>query len=325
MERPGLRTVADLLRMTFVKSPQRMETDMADAGLIAPRTPAASPLQGVVARHRALVLLVVLPAALSILAGWMQPGRTAEWPLALALGYYAAINIGSWVGAHLASGLIARPLGRLGAPFWLILTIGFVLGCHLGVTAGQGYILALRAIVPDLSGLATLPRYFGDIDSLIIALPIWVGSNALMRALAGWPTHGLAPPGWAGRAGADAPSASRHDEDAAAETRIIARLKPAARGRIRAMRAEQNYVRIFTVAGDDLILGSLAGLAGQLGARGVQVHRSWWVATDAVEGLSRTAGGQDVVTIAGGLEAPIGRTFRREALARLASSAGSTP
>lgn len=317
--------------MTFVKSPQRMETDMADAGLIAPRTPDASPLQGVVARHRALVLLVVLPAALSILAGWMQPGRTAEWPLALALGYYAAINIGSWVGAHLASGLIARPLARLGAPFWVILAVGFVLGCHLGVTAGQGYILALRAIVPDLSGLATLPRYFGDIDSLIIALPIWIGSNALMRGLFGWPTHGVTPagratgPGGSGPATDDGVGTAPAEQARSAQNRILARLKPAVRGPIRALQAEQNYVRVFTDAGDDLILASLAGLAGQLGDLGVQVHRSWWVAAEAVDGVSRTAAGQDVVTLRGGLEAPIGRTFRREALARLSARLHQPP
>jgi DNA-binding LytR/AlgR family response regulator len=97
------------------------------------------------------------------------------------------------------------------------------------------------------------------------------------------------------------------------------------RGPIRALQAEQNYVRVFTDAGDDLILASLAGLAGQLGDLGVQVHRSWWVAAEAVEGVSRTAAGQDVATLRGGLEAPIGRTFRREALARLSARLHQPP
>jgi hypothetical protein len=273
-------------------------------------------------RHRVLVFFVLLPIGLAVMSGWMQPGRSAGWPLALALAYYSAINVGSFLGGYVATRLIGPRLARMRAPYWLILIAGFLAGCHLGVIAAQGFVLTLRAVAADLPGLSPLPQLMGDVDTLFIAIPIWLACNLAAQLLTGGPTYGH-PTGYGFLRAGTEESTSGDDalrQAAAAEARLIARLRPAARGALVAMRSEQNYVRVYTERGEDLILASLAGLAAELGASGVQVHRSWWVASAAVTGLRRGPNGQDAVLLTAGLEAPIGRTFRRETLARLARS-----
>ncbi|HYG27145.1 MAG TPA: LytTR family DNA-binding domain-containing protein, partial [Caulobacteraceae bacterium] len=45
-----------------------------------------------------------------------------------------------------------------------------------------------------------------------------------------------------------------------------------------------------------------------MGARGVQVHRSWWVARSAVTGVERE-GDRHVLRLTGGVRAPVSRTY----------------
>ena len=70
-------------------------------------------------------------------------------------------------------------------------------------------------------------------------------------------------------------------------------------------------MRVYTSAGSALILLRLADaeaeLAGQGGAR---VHRSWWVARAAVTGAVRRRS-QTLLTLKGGIEAPVSRNQAR--------------
>ena len=88
-------------------------------------------------------------------------------------------------------------------------------------------------------------------------------------------------------------------------------------GELLALKAEDHYVRVFTTAGDDLILmrfeDALAALEGYPGA---QTHRSWWVAVRAVEHVERQSGGAAELHLRGGLKAPVSRR-RRAVLAIL--------
>ena len=51
---------------------------------------------------------------------------------------------------------------------------------------------------------------------------------------------------------------------------------------------EDHYVRAHTMLGSDLVLLRLRDAIAELdGIEGAQVHRSWWVARDVVEGVER--------------------------------------
>ncbi|HWJ94374.1 MAG TPA: LytTR family DNA-binding domain-containing protein, partial [Telluria sp.] len=76
-----------------------------------------------------------------------------------------------------------------------------------------------------------------------------------------------------------------------------------------ALGAEDHYLRVMTAQGSDLILMRMADAIRELGdGTGLQVHRSWWVALDAVTEIRRD-GGRTALVLANGQEVPVSRTF----------------
>ncbi len=76
-----------------------------------------------------------------------------------------------------------------------------------------------------------------------------------------------------------------------------------------AVEAEDHYLRLHTSKGQDLILMRLADAVDELqGIEGAQVHRSWWVARDAITEAKR-GDGRATLTLRDGAEAPVSRTY----------------
>ena len=76
-----------------------------------------------------------------------------------------------------------------------------------------------------------------------------------------------------------------------------------------ALEAEDHYLRVHTALGSDLILARLSDAVAQLDAYdGLQVHRSWWVAADAVTGVAGQ-NGRLALQLRNGLTAPVSRTY----------------
>jgi DNA-binding LytR/AlgR family response regulator len=76
---------------------------------------------------------------------------------------------------------------------------------------------------------------------------------------------------------------------------------------IHAVSAEDHYLRLHTSKGSDLILMRLADAIMELeGLEGAQVHRSWWVARDAVKDVRRDGARVSLLLPDGG-EAPVSR------------------
>ena len=87
------------------------------------------------------------------------------------------------------------------------------------------------------------------------------------------------------------------------------RVPPALGRDLLALEMEDHYLRIHTALGSDLILLRLRDALGELGpSRGRQVHRSWWVARDAVVGAER-GNGRASLTLKTGAVAPVSRTY----------------
>lgn len=94
--------------------------------------------------------------------------------------------------------------------------------------------------------------------------------------------------------------------------RFLDRMPPKLRGAtLRAVQSEDHYLRLHTDRGSDLILMRLADALAELeGIEGAQVHRSWWVARDAVRDVRR-GDGRATLTLDGGLEVPVSRRHAR--------------
>lgn len=100
--------------------------------------------------------------------------------------------------------------------------------------------------------------------------------------------------------------------ESATRAPFLDRLPPKLKGaRIFAVQAEDHYLRVHTSAGDDLILLRLADAERELASLdGLRVHRSWWVARDAVADVTR-ADGRMILKLVNGVEAPVSRTYAR--------------
>lgn len=80
-------------------------------------------------------------------------------------------------------------------------------------------------------------------------------------------------------------------------------------GEVWAVEAEDHYLRLHTSKGQDLILMRLADAVTELeGVEGAQVHRSWWVARDAIAD-ARRGDGRATLTLKDGCEVPVSRTY----------------
>ncbi len=80
---------------------------------------------------------------------------------------------------------------------------------------------------------------------------------------------------------------------------------------ILALSAEDHYLRVHTSAGESLILMRLYDAISELdGIEGSQIHRSWWVAKDAVADVARGDGKVDLL-LKGGLRAPVSRRYQK--------------
>lgn len=89
--------------------------------------------------------------------------------------------------------------------------------------------------------------------------------------------------------------------------RLVERLPPHLRAVPIALEMEDHYVRVHTAHGSALLLMRMRDAVLELDdLPGALVHRSWWVARDAVQGARRE--GRNVrLQLTGGIEAPVAR------------------
>jgi hypothetical protein len=97
------------------------------------------------------------------------------------------------------------------------------------------------------------------------------------------------------------------EAEAAFRRRLSAKRREA---RLIAIEAHDHYLKVHTDAGAEMITLRFADALDDLAlAHGWRVHRSWWVAAGAVEGVQWRRGAGEI-RLAGGLTAPVSRTYR---------------
>ncbi|MGD0865079.1 MAG: LytTR family DNA-binding domain-containing protein [Rhizomicrobium sp.] len=141
---------------------------------------------------------------------------------------------------------------------------------------------------------APLPEFFLPV-LLVVAAMVCLNLLVQRRPIE---THGV-------DTGRDPPQGP---QPAAILTRLPHKLRAA---RLHAVQAEDHYIRLYTSAGSDLVLLRFSDALAELrGLEGAQVHRSWWVARDAVESSHREDG-KLFLLLRDGTKVPVSRTFTR--------------
>jgi hypothetical protein len=229
---------------------------------------------------------VSLDLALLVFVGLVMaqlgPYRTLDAPDLLRTAY--------WLLAVLGSGLAGIVLDRVLAArvegFWLR-----ILAVSLAVTPPVTlYVYVLNAVMLDLPRRWwLLPQLAWQV--LVVMVLLMTLRGLLWRRVVETRTV-IAPP---------LPEAEREFR-----LRLSAKRRTA---RLIALEAEDHYVRVHTDIGSELVPMRFSDALEELqNAYGYRLHRSWWVAADAIEGVRWARGGGEV-RLAAGLVAPVSRSY----------------
>jgi len=262
-----------------------------------------------------------VPLINGLMLGWLQVGRTAEWPKSVALLYWLGV---SFLGLYVFD-LGTRPLARVfrawRVPLWITLLTGQMILSPLVLSP---LVQLWRQWIHGFLGPAEpLPQSAFTLALFIQSLPtnvaFWLGINLLFFYGFGMPRMGYVPPSasYPARPGEqsmkDPPDPAPQPSTDGSVPAFMARLRPERRGALLALRAEGHYLRVYTDAGSDLILYRLSDALGELDERdGARVHRSWWVAERALTDKP----GSDSLELCNGLKVPVSRSYRLRARER---------
>jgi hypothetical protein len=249
-------------------------------------TSAASPVrQGAKSRATSARGLAIAAAAGVVLA-LLGAFGTVDAPLGLRLVYWVPVMLAGAVWGLLCSRWIERWIDMDERP-WLTVV---ALTCAItGPVSLMVWFVTGLLFESEVYPLRTLPLMVGPV---LIVTAVMSTLNVFLGKAQPVQTHVSV---------AGAPAARFPD-------RLPLKLRGAA---IRAVQAEDHYLRIHTDRGSDLILMRLSDALEELeGLEGAQTHRSWWVAKDAVRDVAR-GDGRATLTLEGDITVPVSRRYAR--------------
>jgi hypothetical protein len=244
-------------------------------------------------------------------------GRDWRWgPYGSVSGWARAIGIAVAAGVFLA---FAGAFGSGDAPapqrylYWILLMVvgalwgGFL--ARLFFPAGERGGLWLRVGALSLLLAASLTGLVAVAGRLLLGAPFGLGDvPVLFGAVFAVSAVMTSVNVLIGRRAAAAEAARA--AAAPAPPTFLERLPLKLRGaELWAVEAEDHYLRLHTSKGQDLILMRLADAIAELeGVEGMQVHRSWWVAREAIVD-ARRGDGRATLKLRDGAEVPVSRTY----------------
>lgn len=229
---------------------------------------------------------LVIAASAGVVLALTGAFGTVETPLWLRLAYWVPVMLAGALWGHVCSRLIDRWIDMDERP-WL--TVAALTAAITGPVSLMVWFVTGLVFDGEVYPLSILPLMVGPvltITGVMSAINVFLGKAQPVQ------THA---------AGVGAAPARFPD-------RLPMKLRGAA---IRAVQAEDHYLRIHTDRGSDLILMRLSDALEELeGLEGSQTHRSWWVARDAVRDVAR-GDGRATLTLDGGVTVPVSRRYAR--------------
>lgn len=263
---------------------------------------------GMTPRHAALHYIAI-PLLLAFLSGWPQVGRTIAWSKAHALGFWMGMSFGGWWINDAMTRLVAPALRKQGASIGVVLVAGVLLASLPSDLVLRGWVHAYHVLFPALAVDRPLPGLAWDAEKFLkthlYGFLTWPVINLTLFHLGRVPLFGFVPQ-------TPAPATVEGGANTARNGGFIEKLPAGVRGPVIALRAEQHYLRVYTEQGEALILHRLSDAVRDLGSAGAQVHRSYWVASNAIARLAGSKSAPRLV-LRNGLEVPVSRSFRKTA------------
>ncbi|WP_164919651.1 LytTR family DNA-binding domain-containing protein [Hansschlegelia zhihuaiae] len=256
-----------------------------------------------------------LALGLGLAFAYVGPFRTDESEFLPKLGYWAGL-LACWfiVAALVEHGLRTLRAYR-NAGLWARRA------CLIGVASLPMLLVVAPATTALLGWRATLPELIEMYWQIVL---VCTGVVILSDGILGSSSVAREAPREVDRrdvvALAEAPATAEQEAVRGGEapesvaplvSRLAERLPPALRAPIICLEMEDHYVRVHTDRGSVLVLMRLGdAIQDAAPTPGAQSHRSWWVATDAIESFERT-GRVGRLQLRNGLTAPVSQRYVR--------------
>ncbi|MCM2563626.1 LytTR family transcriptional regulator [Lutimaribacter sp. EGI FJ00015] len=244
------------------------------------------------------------PLGLGLVLGLIGPFGTYDLlPAAARLAYWLAVVSMNWLLADAVLRRVEALAGdRLPAPR---LTVP-VAGACLAAVPATGVV----ALANGLSGIGwpgNIAVLFGQVLLLLTAIALPVYNLESMEA------QNAARPDPATPEGVSSPHPSSGEKapqpGVDGLSLFQARLPGPLGGRILCLEMQDHYLVVHHSGGSEMILCRMEDAARELDGLGRRVHRSWWVAADAVIGVERE-GQRTLLRLTDDRRVPVGRSFR---------------
>lgn len=237
-------------------------------------------------------------------------GTFESFNLGQRVGYWGVMVVGSYLVGQAASSFFLELLREQIAQKWPRVLLGGLLA-SLPVTIVVLLVNGVAYQHMDLAESLSIWMY-----ATIVTLAVVVVLVTFSELMAGAPPARAAEPAPA----ATPASPPAPPPPAPPQAAILDRVPLPQRGRLLALTVEDHYVDIVTDRGKALVLMRLAdAIRESAPVPGLQIHRSHWVALDAVSRTERSAG-KVIVELSNGLRLPVSRGYM--AMARDAGLVG---
>lgn len=229
-------------------------------------------------------------AATALLLGLVGPFGTFDLPLLPRIAYWSGIALATWFTGYTTVLLIEGTIAPDREPTPLTAAAA---GAFAGIPVAAVVWLVNRQVFPDSAvGFLPLVLYCAAISAVVSLL-----FAALILPL---------------RRKAEAQPTVQSEAGSAASTEappLLDRLPANRRGRLLYLSMQDHYVEVHTDRGGTLVLMRLADAIRETGnIAGLRIHRSHWVATDAVSGSMRKEG-RLFLKLADGAALPVSRSY----------------
>ena len=257
-----------------------------------------------------LVLYVAIPIAIGAVLGWYRAGYTTNYPLAVSVFEWVTNFFLLWIAFDIGTRLVAFLLRLWSAPLWLLLILGGV----AGVAVSRPLRTVIREMASDMAPGAqpdlTLPsdmvwEEYIFVYASVIAVPIfiWLVINYIFARNLGIPRYGH-------RLKDMTDGTQEEGDQPAGPPEFTKRLSLEPGAEISALQAEDHYLRVYSGKREDLIRYRFSDAVNELrGVPGLQVHRSFWINTEAIDSIKRAGRSYEIV-LKSGLEVPVSRSYR---------------
>lgn len=228
----------------------------------------------------------------------------ALWLVVLQWQLQSVVPMALLIGAHI---LLLRSASFTRLNGWFALGLSGTLGATLFAPVALGIEILLEP-GPRMTNLAAelVNEWISVAPPVVIS---WIALNAPW--ILGYRLE---------QAGSNPEDHPAQQPSATPAPEFMSQLPEEKRGELLLLKSELHYLQVVTTAGSSLILYNLGDAVAQLDeSRGMLVHRSYWVAYDAIEALNRR-GRQGELQISGGHSAPVSRSQLPRLRQRLAGS-----